>query len=226
MISLIKRLIPRELKLFAKGWAGFYRNRVLISDTQKHYRELEKTILSKSTISVASYVVFDSTFAADALMTNWMHDSRFNPKIVIIPDVSRGRDAMLRQYEQTKLFFTTKYGADFVIDGYDVENSTFLDPSADFDIVYMANPYDSMVNRLHSIAYLATRNVLPFIINYCFLSDVYSYNHIIQTQEQSLCWKVFTETQYSQKAYRKYQFLHGKKYSTFRVFQNGCSGML
>ena len=77
-----------------------------------------------------------------------------------------GKKQLKEQYNKTKAFFIKKYGSEYVLDGYDEASGTFLDYSDQFDIIYCANPYDSMVNEVHGVKYLSQKNVLPIYINY------------------------------------------------------------
>lgn len=214
--SRLKKLLPiiflEDYYSYKSRKAEEKKYKSLMIQTQLHYKDVEKKIKNKGRpIRFASYVIFDSTFCAYNIM-NYMLQNKdeYSPKIVIIPDVSRGKLHMVEQYEKTKSFFLNKYGTEYVLDGYDIINNTFFDYSDDFDIVYLANPYDSMVNKVHSIKYISKKNILPIYLSYGCHVDRYSCHTIIPLLEISLFWKVFADNVISFKDYKKYELLHGK----------------
>ena len=139
-----------------------------------------------------------------------LEPAKYSCKIVIIPDISRGIEHMIEQYKNTKAFFVNKYGQEYVVDGYDINNNKFIDASEYFDIIYFANPYDSMVNELHSIKYLSQKNILPIYLSYGCYVDKYSYQEVMPLLELSLCWKIFADNKYTFNDYKNYELIHGK----------------
>lgn len=209
--QIYKYLCPQKIQQSIITRKLYNQNKEKIESTFLHYDDVLKSVQKKKVLSFGSYVVYDSTFGAAGLMDILLQEKeRYSVKFVIIPDVSRGLEHMVSQYKNTKKFFLDKYGEAFVLDGYDIENQQFLDNSSLFDIVYMANPYDSMVNHLHSVDYMSTQNLLPIHINYCFQPDKYSNTHIMQRLELSLFWKVFAETTFTYKDYKTYEIIHGR----------------
>lgn len=191
-------------------------NYELIIKTQRHYKDVYMELKkSNKKLRVASYVVFDSSFAGYELMKLMLiQQDKYEPKIVVIPDTSRGREHMIKQYNETKDFFIKKYGRNYVENGYDENTNEFLDLSDNFDIIYLANPYDSMVHEYHGIRYLSKKKVLPIYISYGCMPDKYSYHHIISLLEISLFWKVFADNIFSYKDYKKYSLNSAKNVVT------------
>jgi hypothetical protein len=158
-------------------------------------------------------VVYDSTFGAAGIMDLMLADlQHYSPKIVICPDILRGEIQLKEQYKRIKAFFVNKYGAEYVVDGYDEKTGEFIDVSDQFDVIYCANPYDHMVNKVHGVQYLSTRNVLPVYISYCFQPNKYTFS-VMSRLEISLFYKVFTDTIYTQKEYEKYELINGQNVS-------------
>ena len=185
----------------------------LIKETFEHYKEVEERIKNRGDkpLRFASYVVFDSTFGAHGLMDLMLANlQKYSPKIVIIPDVYRGEKQLKEQYNKTKAFFIKKYGSEYVLDGYDEASGTFLDYSDQFDIIYCANPYDSMVNEVHGVKYLSQKNVLPIYINYGYSISRWHFETVEQNIELSLFYKYFVDTTYTLKEIKKYNINKGK----------------
>lgn len=217
--SAIKKLCPKcILKLYEEFlfWKQLKEhrneNKELINRTHEHYKTVAERIKNRGNhpLRFASYVVYDSTFGAYGLMDLMIETpNKYSPKIVICPDVCRGAHQLKEQYKKTKDFFVKKYGDNYVIDGYDESTDTFIDVSDQFDIIYCANPYDSMVNKVHGVQYLSTKDVLPVYITYCFQPNKYTFG-VMSLLEISLFWKVFTDTQYTLLEYQRYELMKGK----------------
>ena len=218
--NIIKIYCPNFIKQIYNDYCSYkerqnkyYINSALIKTTFTNYSEIEKKLRekNKAKLRFASYVIFDSTFCAYGIMDLMIsQNEKFDPKIVIIPDISRGQNHMIEQYNSTKTFFTEKYGNDCIIDGYDIQNNTFIDVSNQFDIIYCANPYDSIVNKVHSIKYLSAKNILPIYMSYGCYIDNYGKNYVMPLLEMSLFWKVFADNIITYKDYKKYELIKGK----------------
>ena len=185
----------------------------LIKSTYRHYSEIEEEIKNRNqkNLRFAAYVVYDSTFCAYDLFDLMLSDlEHYTPKIVVIPDVSRGNEHMIKQYNETKSFFIKKYGSKFVLDGWNERENKFLDHSNEFDVIYLANPYDFMVDKLHGVSYLSTKNVLPIYMSYGCMPDNYGCKITMSLKEISLFWKVFADNKMTYKDYCRYELAKGK----------------
>ncbi|MCR5620493.1 MAG: hypothetical protein K6G18_01430 [Treponema sp.] len=175
-----------------------YGIRQLIYETHDHYRHVHQGILDRlkhgEKLRFASYVVYDTTFAMHGIMELMLNEpEKYDIKFVICPDIYRDKD--FSQYKKTRDFFASRYGEKKILDGYDMKSGEFLDYSDKFDMVYMANPYAVLVNRIHGIYYLSRQNILPIFINYGYLGAKWSFGHLIEQPEFSLFYKVFVETE-------------------------------
>ena len=109
--NLINRLLPESIKLLLILFINRIRYRKLIQETQLHYMDIENKLRTKiqKKIRFASYVVFDSKFVATELIKLMINNDKYEVKIVVLPDVSRGKEHMVEQYNATKNFFVNKY---------------------------------------------------------------------------------------------------------------------
>ena len=202
-------MLPDNLKRCIKR----LRCKSLIKSTYKHYSEIEEEIKNRNqkNLRFAVYVVYDSTFGAYDLFDLMRSDlSHYVSRIVVVPDVSRGKEHMVKQYYETKSFFIKKYGSEFVLDGWNERENKFVDHSDEFDVIYLANPYDLMVDKVHGISYLSTKNVLPIYISYGCMPDNYGCKIIMPMKEISLFWKVFADNKMTYKDYCRYELAKGK----------------
>ena len=218
--DIIKKHIPEKNWLFLIKLKQQYKNYIqkqsdkkLIKQTYLHYNIIENTLKKNpdKIIRFASYVVYDSSFSAYGIMDLMLADkSKFSARIVVVPDVSRGNNNLIEQYKKTKDFFVNLYGAENVIDGYNIDTNEFIDVSEQFDIINLACPYDYMVNKVHGIKYLSTKNILPIYISYGCMPDKYGCKEIMPMIEISLFWKVFADNKISFNDYKKYELSKGK----------------
>ena len=205
----LRTLLPDNLKRCIKR----LQCKKLIKSTYRHYSEIEEKIKNRNqkNLRFAAYVVYDSTFGAYDLFDLMLSDlEHYTSKIVVIPDVSRGNEHMIKQYNETKSFFIKKYGSKFVLDGWNERENKFLDHSNEFDVIYLANPYDFMVDKLHGVSYLSTKNVLPIYMSYGCMPDNYGCKITMSLKEISLFWKVFADNKMTYKDYCRYELAKGK----------------
>ena len=206
----LKKVVPEKIKFYIRLLLNRIKYRSLIKTTQRHYEEVIENLKNRESrpLRFAAYVVFDSTFGANTLIKLMQRDPSFDSKIVVIPDISRGRTHMISQYKSTKDFFIKNYGKENIIDGYDVENNIFNDLADSFDVIYFANPYDDMVHEFHGVKYNVSKNILPIYIPYAFQPDKYS-RRVIAQLNMSLCWKIFADTNYTISEYKRYSLNKG-----------------
>lgn len=207
--------------------ARYSRIKLQAAEARSHYRKVIKKIRSTdSPTRFGAYVVFDSTFGGSGLFELMLKDpEKWQPRIVVIPDTSRGEHHKIETYKRTKEFFINKYGSGYVIDGYDMNTGRAIDVSDRFDIVYCANPYDEMVSDIHTIVYLSKQDLLPISISYGFdVSREVDGDRMVRPGA-NLFWKLFTDTTYSFSDIKKQQVIKGKNavlvgYAKMDVLQN------
>ncbi|MBQ7270433.1 MAG: hypothetical protein IJR18_01975 [Campylobacter sp.] len=218
-MNIIKRtivkLMPKSFwdsELYLKYWQCF-KNKKILSITHKHYESVIENFKRQENqkIRFASYIMSDSMFGAINLYELMLKErDKFDLKIVVVPDISRSKEHMIEKYNGAKNFVLQKYGIEMLLDGYDEKNDEFLDHSDKFDVVYCANPYDGVVNMVHSMQYLSSKNLLPFYIQYGFSHFQYGDNYITTQLGVNLCWKVFLNNKFELDGFRKFAPYIGK----------------
>ena len=189
------------------------RIRAQAESLSEHYREVieRKRRSGDPVIHFAAYVSNAAMYGMDDVFRLMRKNPlRWDPKIVIVPDVSRGYAHQKPTYIKARQHFEKLYGTDAVLGGWDIETDRYIDYTDRFDIIYFANPYDAMAQEVHSIQYAATRNVLPVYVNYGYDVGYYTMYSRMKGPELNLVWKYFTETVYSQEDCRKLQIIQGK----------------
>lgn len=176
-----------------------------------HYKKVENKIKSsgRKTLNFAAYVMYDTDFGIDRMFREMIDDYRWNPMIVIIPDVLRGKENQLDVYKKTYLFFRNKYGQEYVVKGWNPKTNHFYDYLDNFDVVYYSNPYDAMAHKVHRIEYARKKDVLPFYITYGYEIGREPTLERLNSFALNSLWRVFTDTRYSYDDYKRYQIIKG-----------------
>lgn len=177
-----------------------------------HYEKIIQDIKSsgRTRLNYAAYVMFSSTYSADGIFQLMLQNKdSWNPKIVIIPDISRGDTHKNNLYSSTKADMINKYGPEYVLDGYNIETNEYYDYVDEFDIICYNNPYDLIVHDYHKICYGASKNVLTVLISYGYDISYYYTSKRLSANEYNYVWKCFTDTTYSMDNYRSFQARKG-----------------
>ena len=178
-----------------------------------HYRDVieEKRKSKDQVLHFAAYVANDAMYGMhDVFRLMQKNQKRWEPKVVIIPDISRGTLHQEQTYLRTRDYFVKLYGADAVLDGWDVKTDRTIDFTDRFDIIYFADPYDAMAPEVHSIRYASTKNVLPVYVNYGYDIGYYTMYSRMKGHELNYVWKYFTETVCSQADCERLQIICGR----------------
>ena len=187
--------------------------RIQAEALRQHYRKvIEKKQRSRDKVlHFAAYVANDAMYGMHEVFCLMKQQPRhWEPRIVIIPDVSRGYSHQKQTYLRTRAFFIKLYGAGAVLDGWDIQTDHYYDLTDRFDIIYFADPYDAMASEVHSISYAAAKDVLPVYVNYGYDVGYYTMYSRLKSPELNFVWKYFTETVYSLEDCRRLQLIEGK----------------
>ena len=207
------RVVDNFRQVLASGPEQWEEIRRQAEKMPAHYKEVieNKRRSGDSVIRFAAYVANDTMFGmADVFALMQRKPERWDPKVVIVPDVSRGEAHQRETYLRTRAYFVRRYGKDTVLDGWDLQTDTCPDLTNRFDVIYFADPYDAMAPKVHSIRYAATKNVLPVYVNYGYDVGYYTMYTRMKGPELNLVWKYFTETVYSREDCEKLQVVKGK----------------
>ena len=174
----------------------------------KRVQRLKNKVKVGQKVRVAFTVIYDSVFPAEIIYRKMLKDELFTPVLIVIPDVLRGKENMLRQMKKTYRHFSEKY--EHVEIAYDFEKDKFVDYSKRTDIVFFANPYDAMADKYSRIKFLSEKGVLPVYISYGMMPDYYAIDHIIDLPSLNLAWKVFADTRENSDDFKKFTKNHGE----------------
>ena len=77
-------------------------------DLQSHYEDVVHRIKQsgRTKLRFAAYVIFDSTYGMDgAFKLMLKNKEHWDPYVVVIPDISRGKEHAIRTYKKAQDFF-------------------------------------------------------------------------------------------------------------------------
>lgn len=199
MRTLLLRFISKIAP--CKKWRHKLRNYLKMQRDVEQYKDnlknqcevLARVQALQRPVKVCFMVVFDSIFQGAPLYEKMLKDKRYEPYILVVPDVSRGIQHEREQREKTYSTLSGRYPGN-VFKSWDEITNEYKDFSAEMDIVCSANPYDGMTHEFYRISYLF-RYALPIFFNYGYPSSCISiYN--AKSLFYSLNWLVFCESPY------------------------------
>lgn len=207
LINLYRKIRSKKNQL-----KEIFNTKKSVRTIRKHYAKIEQRLRNRGSnpLRIAFYVMYASDFGESDVFAKMLTDKDFLPQIIVVPDVARGREHMLKTYKETKDFLIKEFGTEYIKDGYDEKSDTYFDYSNDFDIISSNCPYDGMLHPFHKISYLNTKNVLTVHTVYGYFVSKYGERELFPQPEISGLWKIFLDTDYTFKAYKKHSICKGK----------------
>lgn len=159
------------------------------------------------TVKVLFFVSDTAMFAAEPLFGAMSADSRFSPRIAVIPDFRRTPEAVEREMDRCAAELRAKYGADCVLRPSPNSSGTWPDLLEGVDLACYPTPYDCSCAK-YSIRASAGRDVLPIHVNYGFYRSLYD-RRIMRTENYAHFWRVFFECDYTMREYAACSLIGG-----------------
>ena len=150
--------------------------------------KLREKLKNGKKIKICFSLIFDSVFPAEPIFEKFSENKNFETFILVVPDVSRGKENMFRQMNQTYDVLSKKYKN--VYKSYDEQNKKFVDWCDKMDICFFANPYDSMTHEYYRIKTADDNNILTLFTNYGY--QISNTNKCMFNSESlQRLWKLF-----------------------------------
>ena len=175
---------------------------------QDDYPAKVEMIKKMSVIKVAFLVVFKTTFPMQSVFEIMLKDPKFDPYIIVCPNISRGKDYERELYADTFESLKVRYG-DKVIGGYDMAGDSYLELGAEYQILFFANPYKILVHPFHDVEYFLDKPCLPIYVNYGFPAITY-WDECIKLDFYNYLWKVCIENESNLQHLRNVQAISGR----------------
>ena len=159
-------------------------------------------------LKVAFLVVFDSVFPSRPIFEEMLDMSIFDPYIIVIPDISRGRNYMIENLEKSYESLDTAY-PNRIIRGYDAGWDRYLEIEDEYEVVFFSNPYGKMVQYCHRVNYFLDKKVLTLYADYGFPTVKFA-RRVFKTDTYNYAWKVFTDSKINYHNLCLFQPIHGR----------------
>lgn len=159
------------------------------------------------TVKVLFFVSDTAMFAAEPLFGAMSADSRFSPRIAVIPDFRRTPEAVEREMDRCAGELRAKYGTDRVLRPSPDASGAWPDLLEGVDLVCYPTPYDCSCAK-YSIRTTAGRDILPIHVNYGFYRSLYD-RKIMRTENYARFWRVFFECDYTMREYAASSLIDG-----------------
>lgn len=183
--------------------------RIEIKKIHKNYPKILKKIQLKiqqgEKINVGFYVINEASFPAEPLFKKMLEDDLFNPFIVVIPDVLRGKENMFYQMNKTYNTLSKKYNN--VYKSYNENTKKFINYTRKSDLICNANPYDSMNYKFYKIQFVA-KSCLPIYVNYFYFGRTNYELNVAKSLEFNLFWKVFIENDHIKEIFKREKIIN------------------
>lgn len=147
----------------------------------------------KQRIRVAFLVVFDTVFHFEKLFRLMKDDARFEPFILVIPQVDRGKAWGDRQYERVLTALRVRYG-DYVRGAY--RDGKYEDVDRECDICVVMNSYDALTLPQYGIEYLGSRGVPVIDTNYGCDAGMHYTNFFCGMGCLAYLWRFYCGTEF------------------------------
>ena len=142
-------------------------------------------------IKVCFCVIFDSVFPLELVFRLMLKDSCFDPYVMVIPDISRGYNNMMKVLDETLARLRIQYGSARILSSFDGQN--FLNIVDKFDCFAMMNPYSSMTHKYYRIPYLAYHGAIVFMARYFTDTGTVYSSTFNELSELSYLWRFYAE---------------------------------
>ena len=153
IISFYRKVVPLRIKKllclgnrFNQIWEWY-----LIKRVPSRQRKALQELQGKEKIRCVFFALFDSVWKYDVIYRIMEKHPRFEPVILVCPIVNYGRVNMLKNMEESLLYYKKKGFR--VLKSYDEKTDSYLDvrKTLNPDIIFFTNPYKGLIDDQYFI---------------------------------------------------------------------------
>lgn len=152
--NIYRKYVPLRIKrLLSLGdHLNLIQEWYLIKRAPGRQKNALKQLKGKKKIKCVFFALFDSVWKYDVLYKLMEKHPRFEPVILVCPIVNYGRDNMLKNMEESYLYYKKK-GFN-VIKSYNEQTNAYLDVKKELrpDIIFYTNPYKGLIDDRYFIS--------------------------------------------------------------------------
>jgi len=206
---MISKFLPGKVRRLLKPIYHFFYNFIystFLSFVQWRYKKIVRQIQRKDKVKVAFFLINNSVWKYEGVYKLMESDPRFEPVVVVIPNIIYGYENMVCNMNVAfKDFQTRGYQ---VVKTYNEATKKWLDVKKEIqpDIVFFTNPHKLTKSKYYITNYL---NCLT-----CYVPYNFGNSHLFQMMHNqifhNLLWRLFAETNIHRDFSVKYAFNKGR----------------
>lgn len=177
----------------------------------KHYDKvlpsLKKKLEINGSLRVGFVIILSSTFTYRPIFNSMLKHSKFDPYVIVVPDVSRSEEFREEQFTRAYSELEATYPGR-VIKGWDPVSDTHIDIGDTYNILFFANPYGNMVAEEYRIRHFWNKDVLMLYAYYGFGAVNYG-RQVMLTDVYNSVWKLLLDTEMSLEDLKIHQPIKG-----------------
>lgn len=167
-----------------------------------------KNIKKNHMLRIGFYVIYDSTWGSRPLFEKLLKNSKFDVKVLVCPDISRGEINKIETMNKTYNTLCDLYGKDKVLRCETVDHQ-YIDYKDCFDLISVASPYDWMTYKYYSPIYLCKHKLVMFN-DYGYQAGLKYDYELMKTPMYNMVWKLFLDNYKYLEIAKDNQYIHGK----------------
>lgn len=200
LLLFVQRANPELAKIIAQQQVTFTSSKFSNRFYEiSHFAPIAKKMTLPITIHF--YVENISMFSARSLFEEMRKDIRFNPYLVVIPDIRFGRLQEMQRMAQAYEELCASYGQDNVINSYDDATQSFIDFTNKSQMVCFSSHYN-LSHSYYTPRYVA-KKCLTVYVPYGFFRSKYD-RFLYASENFSIFWRVFLETKHNLEEAKKF----------------------
>lgn len=176
-------------------------------DYKKKMKRINISAAAEGKIKVAFILVFNSVFPTRPVFEAMLKHPRFDPYIVVAPNVSRGHRYQMQVYTEAVTALTEQYPGR-VIEGYCEKYDEYYELKDEFKLIFFCNPYPKLVHHFHGLDYFLDKDVLTVYANYGFAALSF-WNEVLTSEFYNKVWLACIETATNLSHLKKHQQISG-----------------
>jgi hypothetical protein len=214
LARLLKIILPKSMRDYYPQMANnskiFFSLNMLYTKVMRakyHYKDIVRSLKNKEQITVAFFMEDCTSFKLSIVYELFKKDSKFNPVVVIIPQIIYGEKRMLDNMARCETLCKDR-NYEYVV-SYDKDNSTWMDVKKEIspDIIFFLNPWEGLTREEYFITNF--HDSLNCYVPYS--STVFGGDMGIELNQtmHNLVWRFFIENKIVQDLSRKISVVKG-----------------
>ncbi|MCQ2241402.1 glycosyltransferase [Treponema sp.] len=145
-------------------------------------------------INIGFYVLYSSSFAAKNLFERLRDSDWCEVKIVVCPDICRGKENEELTLKKETEYLTNRYGKEYVICSYDYKKNAYVDFSETFNAISISNPYDELTHKYYTSNYLRNEKGIPlFYLDYGYQGRLKYSMELFEMESYKNFYRIFCD---------------------------------